>query len=344
MVTPAALSATFASRSRRLLPGLLFSLAVTALAVIGEHLEVMLFGRAWLEALVLAILIGALWRHLAPPGRAAAPGIAFSGKLLLEVAVVLLGASISGAALAAAGPVFLLAVAGLVLAGIIVGLLLGRALGLGRRVALLVACGTAICGNSAIAAIAPVIGADADEVASSIAFTAVLGVAAVLVLPLLAGPLGLDARQYGVFAGLTVYAVPQVIAATAPVSAISVGAGTLTKLMRVLMLGPAIFGIALASGRGAAVRPRIEHLLPWFIVGFLVMLGLGGFGLIPHPLLAPIGLVANLLTIVAMAALGLSVDLRAVASSGGRVIATATLCLLVLCGLAFFLIRGLGIG
>ena len=82
--------------------------------------------------------------------------------------------------------------------------------------AVLVACGNSICGNSAIAAVAPVIGADGKDVAASIAFTAVLGVLVVLGLPLLVPLLRLSETQYGVLAGLTVYAVPQVLAATAP--------------------------------------------------------------------------------------------------------------------------------
>ena len=101
-----------------------------------------------------------------------------------------------------------------------------RALGLPQRMAVLVACGNSICGNSAIAAVAPVIGADGDDVASSIAFTAVLGVLVVLGLPLLVPLLRLSLTQYGVLAGLTVYAVPQVLAATLPIGALSNQVGT----------------------------------------------------------------------------------------------------------------------
>ena len=78
--------------------------------------------------------------------------------------------------------------------------------------ALLVACGNAICGNSAIAAVAPVIGADSKDVVAAIAFTAVLGVLMVLGLPLFIPLAGLSEHQYGTLAGLTVYAVPQVLA------------------------------------------------------------------------------------------------------------------------------------
>jgi uncharacterized membrane protein YadS len=104
----------------------------------------------------------------------------------------------------------------------------------------LVACGNSICGNSAIAAVAPVIGADGEDVAASIAFTAVLGVVVVLLLPFLAPLLHLSGLQYGVLAGLTVYAVPQVLAATAPLGMVAVQMGTLVKLVRVLMLGPVV--------------------------------------------------------------------------------------------------------
>jgi uncharacterized integral membrane protein (TIGR00698 family) len=325
------------------LPGLLLSLAVTLAAEAGERLETLLFGRAWLEALVLAIILGALWRHFARPGGQFRAGIAWSGKFLLEVAVVLLGASISAAAVAGAGPVFVLAIAGVVIASIIVSYAVGKLLRLDHKTALLVACGNSICGNSAIAAVAPVIDADGDEIAASIAFTAVLGVAAVLLMPWLCGALGFDFRQYGVFAGLTVYAVPQVLAATVPVSALSAQVGTLTKLVRVLMLGPVIFGIALLMRRPGAARPRLGHLVPWFIVGFLAAMGLRSFDLIPQAAQGPIGLIANALTVVSMAALGLGVDLRAVAASGGRVMAAASISLLLLCGGAVVVIRSLGI-
>ena len=90
---------------------------------------------------------------------------------------------------------------------ILVSHALGRALGLKPKLALLVACGNSICGNSAIAAVAPVIEADSEDVVTAIAMTAVLGVGVVLLLPLLIGLLGLSYYQYGVLAGMTVYAV-----------------------------------------------------------------------------------------------------------------------------------------
>ena len=185
----------------------------------------------------------------------------------------------------------------------------------------MIACGNAICGNSAIVAVAPVIGADSDDIASSIAFTAILGVVVVLGLPLFIPLLALSETQYGVLAGLTVYAVPQVLAATAPISSISAQLGTLVKLVRVLMLGPVVVLLSLFrfdfKRSRAGPRPRLFHLIPWFIIGFLVLAAVRTLGLIPGPLLVPILTSAKLLTIVSMAALGLGVDVR-VARPHGR--------------------------
>jgi uncharacterized integral membrane protein (TIGR00698 family) len=316
-----------------LLPGILLCAAVVLAAEVLQAVEVAIFGRAWLESLVLAILIGTVVRSVwAPPKRYAA-GISFSAKMLLEVAVMLLGASLSLRAILAAGPVLLLGIAGVVVVALAASYGIGRALGLPPRMAVLVACGNSICGNSAIAAAAPVIGADAKDVASSIAFTAVLGVVVVLLLPLLMPPLGLSELQYGILAGLTVYAVPQVLAATAPVAALSVQMGTLVKLVRVLMLGPLVLGLSLAAGRAGGRKPPLSRLVPWFILGFLALAGLRAAGLLPEAALAPIASLASILTVLSMAALGLGVDVRMVARAGGRVTATVVLSLLVL-GLA----------
>ncbi|MBI0432522.1 putative sulfate exporter family transporter [Roseomonas sp. KE0001] len=316
-----------------LLPGLLLCGAVAGAAALLALAQQALFGRAWLDGLVLAILLGTGLRSLRPLPAATAPGIAFSARTLLEIAVMLLGASLSLTTLMAAGPWLPLGIAVVVGLSILCGYGIGRGLGLPRRMAVLVACGNSICGNSAIAAVAPVIGAQARDVTAAIAFTAVLGVGLVLALPLAAPLLGLNDLQYGTLAGLTVYAVPQVLAATAPVSALAVQMGTLVKLVRVLMLGPVVLGFSLLAGTRAGQRPGLARLVPWFILGFLGLALLRSLGLLPPVLLGPIATVTGTLTLLAMAALGLGVDVRVVARAGLRVSLTVVLSLLLL-GLA----------
>ncbi len=333
-----------------LLPGVALCVLVTASAKLAEGIEHRLFGRAWLESLVLAILIGTTVRTLWTPDMRWRGGINFCAKTVLEIAVVMLGASLSAATILAAGPVLLAGIVAVVAMAIGVSYGLGRAFGLPRRMATLVACGNSICGNSAIAAVAPVIGADGEDVATAIAFTAVLGVAAVLGLPFLARVLHQSDLQYGVLAGLTVYAVPQVLAATAPLGAVALQIGTLVKLCRVLMLGPVclvlsivartwredgdVLAPAISAGdrpaRGSPHRLALGELIPWFILGFLALAAMRSFNLIPGALLAPTASVSSLLTVVSMAALGLGVDIRVVAKAGGPVTAAVCLSLLVL--------------
>jgi uncharacterized membrane protein YadS len=145
-----------ASGAARVLPGLLLCVAVALAAMALQAAEEAVFGRAWLEALVLAILIGTAVRTAWTPGARWHAGVAFGAKTLLEVAVVLLGASLSVGTIMAAGPGLLAGIAGVVAAAILLSYGIGRALRLPRRMAVLVACGNSICGNSAIAAVAPV--------------------------------------------------------------------------------------------------------------------------------------------------------------------------------------------
>ncbi|MDF2688916.1 MAG: hypothetical protein K0Q80_1881 [Microvirga sp.] len=325
-------------------PGLAICAAISMVALGLQAVEEHWTGRPWLEALVIAILIGTLVRTLWTPGSRWVPGIGFSAKILLEVAVVLLGASISFQAVMEAGLALILGIAGVVIVSIAASYSLCRLLGLPKRMAVLVACGNSICGNSAIAAVAPVIGARPEDVASSIAFTAILGVIVVLGLPLLVPLLDLSLTQYGVLAGLTVSAVPQVLAATVPVSIVSTQLGTLVKLVRVLMLGPVVLGLSLAGGRQPAIpRPSMTKLVPWFIIGFLGLALLRSLNLIPDAVLSLVMPIATLLTVMAMAALGLGVDLKVLGRVGGRVTLAVTLSLVVLIAISVALIRLLGI-
>jgi uncharacterized integral membrane protein (TIGR00698 family) len=319
--------------------------AVSAAAVLLERIEAAVLGGTWLEALVLAILIGTALRTFWTPGPRWRSGIALSARTLLEIAVVLLGASVSAATVLAAGWKLLAGIAAVVALALAASYGIGRLLGLPARMATLVACGNSICGNSAIAAVAPVIGADGEDIAASIAFTAVLGVAVVLAMPLVATGLHLGAFQAGVMAGLTVYAVPQVLAATAPLGTVALQMGTLVKLVRVLMLGPVVLALSLLRRRGAALsRAGLQRLVPWFILGFLALAGLRSAALLPHALLGPAAAAANLLTIVSMAALGLGTDLKLVARAGGRVTAAVIASLLALGGMSLALVSALGIG
>lgn len=339
---------------RRYLPGLALVAVVGAVSFTIGALEEHFLGQPVIEALVVAILLGMLVRSARTLPASLDPGIDFSAKQLLEFAIVLLGAAVDLPLLLRAGPALAIGIVLLVIVGLAAGYGIGRAFGLPHRLAVLVATGNAICGNSAIAAVAPVIGAEREHVASAIAFTAILGVGVVLGLPHLIGPLGFSDYQYGVLAGLTVYAVPQVLAAAFPVSTLAGQVGTLVKLVRVLMLGPVVLFFTLthraptphadSATIGARTSRRaftLARAVPWFIVGFLLLAALRSSGLLPEGLGVRLKTLSGWLTILAMAALGLGVDLRALRKVGAPVVLTVTASLAVLLALSVALIRAL---
>jgi uncharacterized membrane protein YadS len=253
-----------------LLPGVFLCVGITLVASVLQVIEQRLTGEAYIEALVLAILIGVAVRTLWRPGALWFPGIQFSAKLLLEFAVMLLGVSVSARTVLAIGPQMLAGIVATVAVAIAASYGVSRALGLPQRMAILVAWGNSICGNSAIAAVAQVlaatlpIGALANQVGTVVKLVRVLMLGpVVLALSLMTCRLRDEADE------------------TAP----RVTAGERPK-------------------RG---RPALHQLVPWFIVAFLVVATLRSLGLIPALLLAPTTSLASALTTVSMAALGLGV-------------------------------------
>ncbi len=336
-------------RSKLYLPGIALCVGVTAVAKLIEKAEVQTFGHLYLEGLVIAILIGVAIRAVLGARAAVGEGHQLFGEAVAGVRGGAARRFDLAALVWALGPILLIGIAIVVTIALASSYAICRALGLPKKMSVLIACGNSICGNSAIAAVAPVIGARAEDIASSIAFTAVLGVVVVLTLPLLVPVLDLSLTQYGTLAGLTVYAVPQVLAATLPIGALSNQVGTIVKLVRVLMLGPVVLGLSLLASRmradasGSRRWPPFTELVPWFIIGFLLLALLRSLGFIPQNLVEPLRTVASILTTISMAALGLGVDVRKVAQAGLRVTAAVTASLIVLGLISYALIRIAGI-
>ncbi|GAA4008504.1 YeiH family protein [Sphingomonas humi] len=331
----------------KLLPGVLLSVLVALAASLLGDAEAALFGRPWLEPLVLAILLGMVVGNAVKLPDSAEPGIQFSAKTVLDIAVALLGATLSWSAVRALGGELFLIIVLVVMAALGLVFLIGRALGLGPRLAMLIAAGNAICGNSAIAAVAPIIGAKREEVAAAIALTALIGVVTVIVLPFAVFGFGQDLPDYAVLTGLTVYAVPQVVAAAAPFGTAAIALATLVKLSRVVMLGPLTLLLALLAPRFAeegtpgAGSGRAKLYLPWFIIAFALLAAARTTGWISGDLAATLGTISKQLSTVAMAALGLGVRFSSLRKAAPKVALTSALAaalMLVLAALSLLLV------
>jgi uncharacterized integral membrane protein (TIGR00698 family) len=327
-------------------PGLILAAVLGAMGMIAEEVEYRATDHRVIEALVIAMVLGVLVRNAVSLSSAVQPGATYASKTILELGVVVLGASINFQQIFEAGASLLIAVSLGVSCGMALSFLLGRALGLPSRLAYLVAVGNSICGNSAIAAVAPVVNADRKEVANAIGLTALAGVIVVLVLPVIVPVLDISHYQYGVVAGMAVYAVPQVVAAAFAVSTLSGQVATLVKLLRVMFLAPVVLITGFFMKRNdneSGHRVTRSQLLPWFVVGFFLMLALRSSGLLPNEVVQPMKDFGKGLTIWAMAGLGLGVEIAAVRSVGPRVGVTSILSMCLLVCLSLVLVYLLGI-
>ncbi|MGE5653601.1 MAG: YeiH family protein [Bacillota bacterium] len=296
------------------LPGLIL---VAVITWVSEYLGAFV---PLLGSLVIAIFIGILIRNTYGLPATFAKGSKLAAKQLLELGIVLLGATFSFTDIAKVGPKVLVIIALCLGLGIIVGQLISRAMGLSRRLGILIAVGNAICGNSAIAAVAPVIKAEKEEITLSIAFTGVIGVFVVVLLPFLAPVVGLDNTSFGIWAGTTVYAVPQVLAASFRVSEVSGQIGTIVKLVRVLFIGPIVLLFSVLEGRRSGQgKAKQTVYVPWFVVGFIILGIVGTFGAFSPAMIALIKRGSHLLMVMSMASMGLDVDIKSAIKVGPRV-------------------------
>ena len=265
--------------------------------------------------LVVAIILGMIVKATVGVKEQYDSGIQFSSKKLLRFGIVLLGMSLNLVDLYHAGlSVFIIALLNLAFAFIIV-YFLAKSFGVNENIGLLTASGTAICGASAIVAIAPQIRANQNEIAISVAIIALLGTAFTLAYTFLYSLLNLTPELFGIFAGGTLHEVAHVVAAANAGGNAAVEMAVITKLSRVALLVP----VALLVGYIVSRRKKSDEdqnetngtiVFPWFIVGFLLVSGFNSLGIVSESISDVIVTIAYLLIAMAMAGLGLKVNFK----------------------------------
>lgn len=287
-------------------PGLLAAFAIAAGAMALRQMS----GWALLSPMLVSVLAGVALRLALGPGALPRAGLAFATRPVLRTGIVLLGLQVTLAEIAGLGG-GAFAVAALTLGATYLAVVLaGRLLGVSLPLTQLIAAGTAVCGASAVvAANAVARGSDAD-VGYAVASVTLFGTLAMLALPLLAGPLGMDPVAYGIWTGAGIHEVAQVTAAAFQMGPEAGQSGTITKLIRVMLLAPLVLAMALMAGRSAAGSTIGGVQFPWFVMGFVVLAGANGLVELPENALALAGLAATLFMSTGLAAMGLSMDLR----------------------------------
>jgi uncharacterized integral membrane protein (TIGR00698 family) len=248
-------------------------------------------------------------------------GLGLVTKRLLRAGIVLLGFSVSFASIAALGLPMIGVVAVSLLGTLVVTTWLGGRLGLSAPRALLIGTGFSICGASAIAGMEETAGADEEDVTVSIAMVTLFGTLALVLLPLLQGPLGLTDLQLGSWAGASVHEVGQVVAAASPAGAAAVTVAVVVKLTRVVMLAPVVAGVSVLQRLKAApgARPGRTALVPLFVLGFLACAALRTTGVVPEVALGWIAQVQVIALGAALFGMGCSVRIASLLRGSGAV-------------------------
>jgi len=319
----------------RLLPGLGVAAAGLALAFL-VHLVL-----PAVPVLTLCVLFGVVLGQI-PALRptldgALKPGLALASRRLLRIGVVLLGLKLSLGAIVDLGAPTLIAVVVVVVLTFFGTLGMGRLARLPGDEPLLLAAGFSICGVSAIGAMAAVTRSKPAEIAVPAALVTLCGSLAIVVLPLLHGPLGLTDLQFGAWTGASVHDVGQVVAVAQTAGASALALAIAVKLTRVLLLAPLVAGVGVyrrvasgaasgaaspaTSGAGettdAASAPR-PPIVPVFVLGFLAAMTVRTFLPVPDAVLQAADLVQTVLFGLALVALGSSIRVAALVRTSGR--------------------------
>jgi uncharacterized integral membrane protein (TIGR00698 family) len=250
------------------------------------------------------------------------------GKLALRTGVVLLGFRITLDDIAGLGaPVLVMAVA-VSVAVLFATIWIARRLQIGRRLGTLLGVGTAICGASAVAAAGTTIDANDEDTAYAIATVTLIGTFATFALPAVGSWIGLDDRDLGIWIGMMVHDVGQVVAASTTVGDVALTSAIPVKLVRVVLLVPVL---AILAGSSLAKVPtvdaggnrpngvqRVRGLVPGFVALFLVASVISSTGVIPTRLADVASEAERVLFTAALFAIGVSVHLPTLRRIGPR--------------------------
>ncbi len=223
-----------------------------------------------LSSLTLAILAGMLAGNMVP-GRVVDrlhPGLRFSQQKLLRFGIILYGLRLTMHDVFRLGPRAIALDVTIISCVLVAGFWLGtRVFGLDADTALLVSAGSGICGAAAVLATDRVIESESHKASIAVATVVVFGTIAMFLYPVLYPLTGFTERQFGIYTGATVHEVAQVVAAGRAVSAATGDTAVITKMLRVLLLAPALLLIG-RFRRGATGTASSKISFPWFVVWF----------------------------------------------------------------------------
>ena len=312
----------------KMLPGMLASVLIALLACWLESLlPIHVIGSA-----VIAMFLGMVGNYFLKDCTQLAPGLKFTSKKVLKFAIILLGLSLNITTILQVGKMSLTVMIFTLATCFGGGYFIGRALGLNWKLSNLISAGTGICGGSAIAAIAPTIDADDNDIAYAISATFLFDMAMIVLFPIMGRAMGMTDEAFGIWAGTAVNDTSSVVATGYAFSEAAGDFATMVKLTRTLSIIPTVIVFALINLRlkrkeamaqnqesaGLKANVNITKIFPWFILGFLAMSLVTSLLPIPAGVVSGAKTLSKFLMVCALAAIGLNTSFASMKKSGIR--------------------------
>ena len=319
-----------------LVPGIVLCGLIAAAALLLRQVS----GLAVLSPMIVSIALGVLVHNTLGTPAVARPGVAFSLRWILRFGIVLLGFQLTTQQVIDVGLTGFAVIAVSLIACFVVTKPLGAALGVDAKLTELIAAGTSICGASAVIAANTVTKAPEEDCAYAVACVTLCGMVAMALYPLLPALLGLGPRDYGLWTGASVHEVAQVVAASYQAGREAGDYATITKLTRVIMLAPMMMVLgALATHRMGGGAGEARAPLPYFALGFIAAIAANSTIDISPFLKELIVAATTFLLTLALAAMGLSTDMRKLAPKGARPLALGALSSVFIAVLSLMLVK-----
>lgn len=296
---------------------------------------------------VFGILLGMAFAFLKRPQSVEA-GIKFTGKKILQYSIILLGFEMNLFNVLNVGAQSVSVMIFTLISAFLVAYLAGKMLKLDDNTVTLIGAGTAICGGSAIAAVAPVIGAKDKEVAFSISTIFLFNVIAVFIFPALGHYFNFSDTGFGMWAGTAINDTSSVVAAGYSYSNAAGDYATIVKLTRALMIVPICIIFAILTARKTAKSAPAENfsiakIFPWFILWFVVASIVNTLQVLPVAFSKFLGDTGKFCIILAMSAIGLNTNLGHLIKNGVRPILLGLLCWIAVAGVSLIVQFAIGL-
>lgn len=274
---------------------------------------------------VFAILMGMVITFLIKDKTKVQNGITYTSKKILQYAVILLGFGMNLGDIVKTGSSSLPIILSTITTSLVVSFVLYKAMKMPANISTLIGVGSSICGGSAIAATAPVIEADDEEIAQAISVIFLFNILAALIFPTLGGMLGLSNDGFGLFAGSAVNDTSSVTATATAWDGIhgsnTLDQATIVKLTRTLAIIPITLVLAFKRARNVEKSEStfsLKKIFPFFILFFILASIITTVFNLPGTVTAPIKELSKFFIIMAMAAIGLNTNIVKLIKSGAK--------------------------